>query len=80
MIHMAISELNENKGSTEEEISNFIVKEYENMPWADGDRKGRQECKRCVHYLMCALHVRLQGQGLLGNVYIFMNVAVYHSQ
>ncbi|KAL4344793.1 hypothetical protein HN51_062895 [Arachis hypogaea] len=34
MIHRVISELNENKGSTEEEISNFIVKEYDDLPWA----------------------------------------------
>ncbi|XLS93421.1 hypothetical protein HN51_069429 [Arachis hypogaea] len=75
MIDRELSELNENKGSTEEEISNFIIKKYEDLPWAhkkilgiqleklfqdeeivcnevgryvlqaDGDRKGRQECK-----------------------------------
>ncbi|XLR23172.1 hypothetical protein S83_051072 [Arachis hypogaea] len=85
LMYWELSELNENKGSTEEEISNFIIKKYEDLPWAhkkilgiqleklfqdeeivcnevgryvlqaDGDRKGRQECKRCVCYLVCAL-------------------------
>ncbi|KAL4315242.1 hypothetical protein AHAS_Ahas15G0165500 [Arachis hypogaea] len=33
LMHWAISELSKNKGSTEEEISNFFVKEYEDLPW-----------------------------------------------
>ncbi|XLR23174.1 hypothetical protein S83_051074, partial [Arachis hypogaea] len=47
MIHRAISELNENKGSTEEEISNFIVKEYEDLPWAHKKILGIQLEKLC---------------------------------
>ncbi|XP_073059441.1 uncharacterized protein [Primulina eburnea] len=34
MIERALRELNENNGSTEEEISQFIVKEYDALPWA----------------------------------------------
>ncbi|XP_016202594.1 transcription regulatory protein SNF2 isoform X2 [Arachis ipaensis] len=47
MIHRAISELNDNKGSTEEEISNFIVKEYEDLPWAHKKILGIQLEKLC---------------------------------
>ncbi|RYR12715.1 hypothetical protein Ahy_B04g070116 isoform A [Arachis hypogaea] len=47
MIHRAISELNENKGSTEEEISNFIVKKYEDLPWAHKKILGIQLEKLC---------------------------------
>ncbi|CAK9154759.1 unnamed protein product [Ilex paraguariensis] len=34
MIHKAITELNEKGGSSEESISNFLKKEYHDLPWA----------------------------------------------
>ncbi|GER44648.1 histone H1/H5 family protein [Striga asiatica] len=34
MIERAIRELNEKRGSSEDSISNFLVKEYDNLPWA----------------------------------------------
>ncbi|GAA0163989.1 hypothetical protein LIER_19730 [Lithospermum erythrorhizon] len=34
MIHMAIQELNEKGGSSEESISEFIKRHYDDLPWA----------------------------------------------
>ncbi|XLS45040.1 hypothetical protein HN51_001905 [Arachis hypogaea] len=44
---LAISNLNENKGSTEEESSNFIVKEYKDLPWPHKKILGIQLEKLC---------------------------------
>ncbi|RYR77389.1 hypothetical protein Ahy_A01g001823 [Arachis hypogaea] len=47
IMNMAISNLNENKGSTEEESSNFIVKEYKDLPWPHKKILGIQLEKLC---------------------------------
>ncbi|KAL4344794.1 hypothetical protein HN51_062896 [Arachis hypogaea] len=47
LMHWAISELNENKISTEKEIYNFIIKEYEDLPWAHKKILGIQSEKLC---------------------------------
>lgn len=47
MIHRAITELNEENGSTEEAISDFIQREYEDLPWAHKRILGIQLGKLC---------------------------------
>ncbi|XP_059664921.1 uncharacterized protein LOC132311171 [Cornus florida] len=48
MIHRALQELNEEGGSSEESISNFIRKEYKELPWAHSVFLNHHLGKLCV--------------------------------
>ncbi|XP_059644623.1 uncharacterized protein LOC132286320 [Cornus florida] len=48
MIHGALQELNEEGGSSEESISNFIRKEYKELPWAHSIFLNHHLGKLCV--------------------------------
>ncbi|XP_015578966.3 uncharacterized protein LOC8258195 isoform X1 [Ricinus communis] len=54
MIERAISEMNEEKGSTKEAISAFLKREYKNLPWGHESFLSHHLRKLCVNrYIKC---------------------------